>query len=272
MFKTTAVLLLFLAAAPAAAQIQSRPTDPPIVTAVNETWYQLRQPIQFAGDVYYPAGATVFFNGNVMVRTGHYDGVPLYADTTVEPYSVVLVPVSRGVLQPYERLRHGELAGTTGSRPPSFPVRASGEPPLLQAPSAPTGAPRLTSAIGIGADDAVVGTTGTAVYTAGTIARAPASDNAGARPVGTVGRSASSTANIGRATPLVTVRRPQSNDGIWVQFAGEKWVSAGTAVAMESEFRRVGEYAGFPVYAREDREETIYLPTRAGLLAPYRLK
>ena len=272
MLKTTAVLLL-LTAAPAAAQIQSRPTDPPIVTAVNESWYQLREPIQFAGDLYYPAGPTVFFSGNIMVRTGHYNGVPLYADTTLEPYSVVLVPVTRGVMQPYERLRRGDLAGTTASRPPSFPVRASGERPLLQAPSAPTGAPRSTGAIGVGSDEAVVGTTGSWVYNAATIARrAPSSDNASERPVGTVGRMSGSTANIGRGTPVVTVRRPRGNDGIWVPFAGEKWVSAGTAVPMESEFRTIGQYAGFPVYAREDREGTIYLPTRAGLLAPYRLK
>src|ERR671924_587657 len=111
MFKITAVLL-FLAAAPLAAQIQSRPTDPPIVTAVNESWYQLREPIQFAGELYYPAGPTVFFNGNSMVRTGHYNGVPLYADTTVEPYSIVYVPIAGGLMQPYERVRRGELASS----------------------------------------------------------------------------------------------------------------------------------------------------------------
>ena len=38
-------------AAPAAAQIQSRPTDAPIVTADNESWYVNREPIQFAGDL-----------------------------------------------------------------------------------------------------------------------------------------------------------------------------------------------------------------------------
>src|SRR5688572_21157906 len=120
-------VLLLLAtltiAAPAGAQVQSRPTDPPLVTAAAESWYQLREPLQFAGELYYPAGATVFFNGNHMVRTGHYNGVPLYADTTVEPYSIVLVPISRGTLQPYERRRNGDLAGTTGSRAPSFPVQ-----------------------------------------------------------------------------------------------------------------------------------------------------
>ena len=86
------VALALLLAAPAAAQVQSRPTDPPIVTAENESWYRLGEPLQFAGDLYYRAGPTVFFDGNTMVRTGYYNGVPLYADTTLEPYSVVFVP------------------------------------------------------------------------------------------------------------------------------------------------------------------------------------
>src|SRR5258706_11328140 len=119
------LLLTLVAAAPALAQVQSCPTDAPIVTADNESWYVAREPIQFAGNIYYPAGAAVFFNGNKMARSGHYNGVPLYSDTTIEPYSVIYVPVSRGLMQPYERLRDGALAGTTGSRAPSFPVSVS---------------------------------------------------------------------------------------------------------------------------------------------------
>src|SRR5438067_5311341 len=93
------ILLTSLLAAPAAAQIQSRPTDPPIVSAANESWYVNGEPIEFAGDMFYPAGATVFFNGNTMVRSGHYNGVPVYSDTTLEPYSVVYVPIGRGLMQ-----------------------------------------------------------------------------------------------------------------------------------------------------------------------------
>jgi hypothetical protein len=43
--------LALVAAAPAFAQVNSRPTDPPIVTAENESWYRLGEPLQFAGDV-----------------------------------------------------------------------------------------------------------------------------------------------------------------------------------------------------------------------------
>jgi hypothetical protein len=74
--------------------------------------------------------------------------------------------------------------------------------------------------------------------------------------------------------PVVSLMRPESNDGVWISFKGEKWISAGAAVVYsDSEFARAGEYSGFPVYTRQGvQEEMIYLPTRAGLVAPYRLK
>ncbi len=126
-------LTMTLLSSPLLAQVNSRPTDPPIVTAENDSWYRRGEPVIFEGEFYYPAGPDVFFNGNVMFRSGHYNGVPLYADATIEPYSVVLVPVGRNLMRPYERLRSGDLAGTTGSRAPSFPggsVRASRETPV----------------------------------------------------------------------------------------------------------------------------------------------
>jgi hypothetical protein len=240
--------LLFFIAAPGLAQVQHRPTDPPIVTAANESWYQLREPIQVSGDVYYPAGAAVFFDSNVMVRTGHYNGVPLYANTTLEPFSVVFVPVSRGQMQPYERRR----SGTTASRAPSFPVRVVPETQVYQAPAAPTGLPMSPGAV--------------AAHTPETPVAARSEPGA----VGTSGRAVT----VRRSPPLTSVRRPDSNDGVWVLFGGERWISAGPAVSLlPSEFVLVGEHGGFPVYAREALEEdVIYLPTRSGLLAPYRLK
>ena len=61
------------------------------------------------------------FDGKVMAPVGVYQRVPVYADVTLEPYSVVYVPVARNQLRVYERRRDGELAATTGSRTPSFP-------------------------------------------------------------------------------------------------------------------------------------------------------
>ena len=74
------LVMTLLVAVPASAQVQYRPTEPPIVSAENEQWFKQGEPMQIGGDVYYQAGARVFFNGNTMVRTGHYNGVPLYAD------------------------------------------------------------------------------------------------------------------------------------------------------------------------------------------------
>jgi hypothetical protein len=233
-----------LAAAPAAAQVHSRPTDPPIVTAENESWFRLAEPLQFAGDLFYPAGARVFFNGNTMVRTGHYNGVPLYADTTLEPYSVVFVPIGRGLMQPYERLRRGDLAGTTGSRTPSFPVQpVTGGRSMPMAAVSPTNLPQPIGAIG---------TFGLETPQQAAVAGSAFDDQA----------------------DLALIRRPENNDGIWVMFAGFKWLSAGPAVPLRAaDFQLIGEYAGFPVFARQRvREDVIYIPTRAGLVAPYRRK
>ena len=251
-----AALLLTSLALPASAQVVSRPTEAPIVTAENDAWYRQRQPVLVAGEEYYPAGPTVFFNGNVMVRTGHYKGVPLYADTTLEPNSIVFVPIRGGLMQPYERLRQGELAGTVGSRTPSFPVRTT---PERQGASAVAAAPAMVSPAVTttrgGGEPGAVGTSGRVsvpapLGTGGTLA--------GARPVG---------------GGLATVRRAESNDGIWVLFMGAKWISVGSAVPLRaSEFVVVGEHGGFPVYARKGLDEDlIYLPSAGGVI-PFKLK
>ena len=183
------------------------------MTAANESWYQLREPVQFAGDLYYPAGATVFFNGNHMVRTGHYNGVPLYADTTVEPYSVVLVPVSRGLLQPYERRRtaiwparpaaarrrsrcghghrdDGAVSGGVADRPAAAGRRDR----------------RLHAGAGAGSR-----------RRGRWHARQAASRQGEPGAVGTTGVVA--TSRRADAPPLVSMRRPESNDGVWISSA-----------------------------------------------------
>src|SRR4051812_30140574 len=125
--KETARLVLFLVlgsgvALPALAQISIQPTSPPTVTAENESWYVTNEAVLFAGTPYYPAGPSIHFLANEMVLSGLFRGVPLYTRTTIEPYSVVFVPVAGGLMRPYERRRSGDLAGTTGSSVPSLPV------------------------------------------------------------------------------------------------------------------------------------------------------
>jgi hypothetical protein len=252
-----------IATTPVVAQVQSRPTDPPLLTAENESWYVNGEPIQFVGDLYYPAGATVFFNGNTMVRSGHYNGVPLYTDTTIEPYSIVYVPIRRGLMQPYERPRQGVLAGTVASRTPSFPVRMTSTAfgsfgVVPQAAAAPTALPEPIGAI--------------SVYT-------PEPPPAAVLPVVaplamTMSANARTQLSSDTRMTFATIGRPTSNDGVWIRYLGEKWISAGPAVPITPEsLRVVGSYDGFPVFARKDgTEQVIYVPTRAGLAAPYRLK
>jgi hypothetical protein len=247
MLMRCAAAFLLLLSVPALAQVNSRPTDPPIVTAENESWYRLGEPLTYAGTFYYPTGAVTFFNGNVMVRTGHYNGVPLYADTTIEPYSIVFVPIGRGQMQPYERVRDGDLAGTSGSRPPSFPGRSarSGEV-VASAPGAPTNAPLPIGAIGVfTADPGAAATTGVTPATA----RVAQDDPSPRRP-----------------------GRPFRYDSISVQFNGAKWVMAGPSITSRpAGVRQVAEYKGFPVYAVPGRErELIYLPITADRLAPFK--
>jgi hypothetical protein len=252
--KWLAAALMTCFAVQASAQVVSRPAEPPIVTAENDDWYRRGDPVLFAGDAFYPAGAAVFFNGNVMVRTGHYNGVPLYADTTLEPYSVVFVPIGRGLMQPYERLRDGELAGTAGSRTPSFPVRTTSEARdgVIAAAGAPVAGP--PEPVVRSGEPGAVGTAGRLLPQAGPDATA-------APPAAPAARA------------VVTAQRAQGNDGIWLQFMGERWVNAGSPVPLRaSEFVVVGAHAGFPVYARKGLDEDrIYLPAPGGLV-PFTLK
>jgi hypothetical protein len=246
-WKFTIIAVLVAFGSPATAQIQSRPTDPPLVTAANESWYLLGEPVQFGGDVYSLAGPPVFFNGNTMVRSGHYNGVPLYTDTTIEPFSMVLVPVSRGLMQPYRRMRPAA-------------------PGVIMAAVSPTALPLSPGAISVYTPE-TAGTVG--IRQPAVVARdfeAPLPEVVGTTGIAAGRRPA--------AVPVVSMRRPENNDGVWVMFGGEKWVSAGTAIPfVAGEFVRVGEYAGFPVFARPDfAQEVIYLPSTAGLIAPYRLK
>src|SRR5438445_12442804 len=152
-----------------------QPTPPPQVTAASASWQINGAPIFFAGQFYYPAGPTVYFDGNVMVRSGVYESVPLYSDTTLEPFSIVFVPVGGKVMRPYERKRDGQLAGSVGSRTPSFPIQRDSEVSLaagrtgIQTPPMSAGEP-----VAIAEAERHVGTVATIVPRAvGSAAAAP---------------------------------------------------------------------------------------------------
>ena len=107
------------------AQMTLQPTSRPIVTAENEPWYVAGAPITSSGLVYFPAGPITHFNGNEMVRSGHFQGIPLYTRATSEPYSLVFVPLAGGLMHPYERRRDWRSRRHGGDLDVELPDHAS---------------------------------------------------------------------------------------------------------------------------------------------------
>lgn len=259
------VFVLLLCSA-AEAQMTWQPTQPPLVTADNETWYRTGAAIEWNGDVFLPAGAPQAFNRYQMVRSGSYRGVPLYTDTTLEPNSIVFVPIAGGRMQPYERPRTGLLAGSAGSRMSAFPTMPSTENPaaiglrpdgfVAQAP----GPPMLAPAYELGSE----------TEPAPAVAR-----TAAPRAIATTGTSVPAAAPTSGRAPAVTTRastaaRAKTLNGAWVDFNGRRWVSAGRAVDLVGDFISIGSYRGSPVYQRIGDGDNIYIPTTGTLVAPFK--
>jgi hypothetical protein len=199
------------------AQVYHFTTPPPAVTAASADWQIGGEPIFYAGGFYYPAGPDVFFDGNVMVRTGVYRSIPLYEDRTLQPYSVVFVPVGRGIMRPYER-RAGRSEGEFTDAMPA-PAATAGYLPEERGPSRPE--PSTT----------------------------------------------------GASAPLESIPAPTGNRGIFVEYAGTRWYSAGPAVTIETDrLQQIGTYFGFPVYGDPDgAADRILIPAvPGGALTPYR--
>jgi hypothetical protein len=73
-------------------------------------------------------------------------------------------------------------------------------------------------------------------------------------------------------TAVATLRRPESNDGVWIEFDGRRWLADGRAVPfVEGRFTRVGERGGHPVYRETaGASERIFIATADALVAPFR--
>ncbi len=251
---------------PAAGQSTMRETNPPAVTADAESWYLSGTPVTFAGRTYYPAGPRVHFIPSEMVPSGEFRGIPLYSRTTIEPYSVVFVPIAGGLFQPYERRRDGDLAGTVGSSAPSFPVTPASEEALEgnganvpQAAAPPTlGRPMPSDEVE--SSPRIVGTAGTVVP-----------EVRGNAAVTRTGRAVTARRPAAAAP---APRRADASNGIFITYAGDRWFSSGSPVAFDpSRFVETGRREGFPIYRdRTAPEPTIYVPVvkgTDGLLAPY---
>jgi hypothetical protein len=244
-------------ARPALAQPTIRDTPPPVVSAESESWYVSGAPILQGGHYYYPAGPKVHFIPAEMVRSGDFRGIPLYVRTTIEPNSIVFVPLAGGMMQPYERPRDGELAGTVGSSAPSFPVALTSDSPLEDAtrPAEAPGPPQFAGSREGEQFSSVPQPTGTSGVASTVETTNPASR---------------------RRLPGATRMRPRTDsaNGIFIQYEDARWFSSGSPVAFDSSrFVRAGETDGIPIYRdRTGTQSTIYVPVArdaTGLLAPY---
>jgi hypothetical protein len=254
-FPALIVLAVSIVSLPAGGQTLVQPTPGPAVTAENEPWFVSRAPLVFGGTLYFPAGAQVHFNQNEMVPTGFYGRVPVYVRTTLEPRSVIFVPLTGGVMQPYERRRSGELAGTEGSTAPSFPIEnaaeaSASEPRTLRAPGPPIAG--VAATMGVASPEYA--------------ATAPPAEPA--RAVGTTG-----TVDVIRGRSLTSASRPEGLNGIFINYSSRRWFNSGEAVPFDSAaFKRIGTYGSLPVYSRPGVPETIFIPvteSATGLVVPY---
>jgi hypothetical protein len=260
---------IVLAASAAAAQSTWQPTAAPTVTAENTTWFQAGESIDWNGSVYHPAGAPEPFNAYQMVRSGSYRGIPLYTDSTLEPNSIVFVPLSGGRMKPYEPRRGGMLAGTVGSRTPSLPtviptevVGTTGTP---QALAPPTGGPVYDAAT---IPPPVAAPVAVSMMSVEPVAP-PSAANPVLVPVGTTGTVAAAPA-AAVVRPETTVVPPTGLNAIWIEFDGQRWYAAERSLPYEAAaLNEIGTYRGWTVYSRKGEPAVIYVPVRPGHLAAY---
>jgi hypothetical protein len=215
------------------AQVYQFRTSYPTVTAAGALWQINSEPVIVGSLLYLPTREIRMFDGQVMAQVGIYQGVPVYADTTLEPYSKLYVPVGRDGVRAYERRRDGELAGTTGSRVPTFPVEISSA--------------HEASELFIG--------------TAGTVVPAPAVESA--RPPDRI---------RARRTIVETIPRPTASRGVWLEFNGARWYADGPAATFSADrFEPIGEHRGFPVYREKagGKNEIWVSVVKDGPLAPF---
>src|SRR5262245_23421302 len=221
-FIRLAVLTVVLVPTMGSGQGMQLPTSPPEVTAANASWQLNSEPIVVQGLVYDPTRDTRMFDGQVMTRIGVYEGVPVYADATLEPFSVVFVPIGRERMRTYERPSAGELASTTGSRAPTFSVAPAHRPaypgPAGERVGGTSGATIPGPSAPPSGEPGVVGTGGTLALDAATTRATPVDQTASARTRGRV----------------ESIPRPSGSNGVWLEFNGARWYSAGPAVPFTS--------------------------------------
>lgn len=89
------------------------------------------------------------------------------------------------------------------------------------------------------------------------------------RPVGTSGRVVVTPA----PSQVSTLNPPTGLNGMWINFDGRRWFSAGKAIEYDaSRLTKVGTYHGWSVYTRNGDRTTIYVPAVPGKLSPYKVR
>jgi len=133
----------------------------PSVGAATAQWQINNEPIVVQGLIYYPTLETRMFDAQDMMQVDVYKDVPVYADVSREPFTLVFVPLTPDRMRTYERPRDDDpqaisgrgraeprATGTTGTMVHAPPVVA----PAPSAPPAPRGIesippPRRTNGI-----------------------------------------------------------------------------------------------------------------------------
>jgi hypothetical protein len=224
----------------AGAQVYQWRTPQPPVTAQYAEWQFNDEPLIVNSVLYHPTRETRFFDGQIMAQVGVYRSVPVYADVTLEPHSVVYLPVGRNLMRGYERRRSGELAGTQGSRTPAFPVEV-----LTPNGPVPESIPSSSQ-----------------IFVPTSASEPP------------LNRELTSAARTARSAPMhiESIPGPSLPNGVWLQYDGMRWYSRGQAtIFVRDRFTQVGEYRGFPVYRENNgRPDEIWVAVvKDGPVAPY---
>jgi hypothetical protein len=253
------------------AQVYQFRTPVPEVTAANAEWQINSEPVMVDGVIYYPTREFRQFDGQVMMQVGLFRGVPLYADATLEPYSELYAPVGGVRMRAYERRRDGVLAGTTGSRVPSFVAMPRSEPWPGQpgAQMSPVGGGRdleVPGLAGAGPGNGPMPSVGIYNSTIGSVV----TYGAGATPA--VELRSVRDRQATSPTRTESILRPAGNLGVWLEFNGARWYASGRAESFSPDrFEPAGDYQGFPVYRDKTRDDgRIWISVvNDGPVAPY---
>jgi len=130
------------------AALQFRAPNPDAVAAEAD-WQINNEPIVAQGLTYYPTRETRMFDGQVMSQIDVYQGVPVYADVSISPFTLAYVPLTTTRMRTYERGPDGERRFISGRGRADLAVGTSGieivEPVIIEAPiEAPSAPPTPT--------------------------------------------------------------------------------------------------------------------------------